>query len=342
MPLLLLDTDVEDNDAGRARRHRPAVRRRQRAPAAPGDPARHRRRARAARLLPATGARRPRCSTPTRATPGSSASSGSASCVAEHGPRRSTRPSRRSAPARVFTTHTPVPGRHRPLPARADRSSTSAADDALPGVPVDGCWRSAPRTTTARPERFNMAVMGLRLAQRANGVSKLHGEVSRAMFAGLWPGFDADEVPIGSVTNGVHAPTWVAREMHRPAPTPTVAGRPATARTAWDACHGARRRAVGGSSGCCGSGSSTTSARRLRAVVAAARGASGRARLDRRRARPRRADDRLRPAGRHLQAADADAARPGAAARRCCSTPSGRCSSCSPARPTRPTTAARS
>ena len=60
---------------------------------------------------------------------------------------------------------------------------------------------------------FNMAHMGLRLGQRANGVSLLHGEVSREMFAGLWPGFDADEVPITSVTNGVHAPTWMSREI---------------------------------------------------------------------------------------------------------------------------------
>jgi starch phosphorylase len=57
-----------------------------------------------------------------------------------------------------------------------------------------------------------MAHMGLRLGQRANGVSRLHGEVSREMFAPLWPGFDAAEVPIGSITNGVHAPTWAARE----------------------------------------------------------------------------------------------------------------------------------
>ena len=55
---------------------------------------------------------------------------------------------------------------------------------------------------------FNMAVMGLRLGQHANGVSQLHGEVSRGMFNGLWPGFDASDVPITSVTNGVHAPTW--------------------------------------------------------------------------------------------------------------------------------------
>src|SRR5260370_40897363 len=58
-----------------------------------------------------------------------------------------------------------------------------------------------------------MAVMGMRLSQRVNGVSRLHGEVSRQMFAGLWPGFDIAEVPIGSVTNGVHAPTWVAGEV---------------------------------------------------------------------------------------------------------------------------------
>ena len=63
------------------------------------------------------------------------------------------------------------------------------------------------------PHMFNMAVMGMRLAQRVNGVSVLHGEVSREMFAGLWPGLDTAEVPIGSITNGVHAPTWVAREV---------------------------------------------------------------------------------------------------------------------------------
>lgn len=60
------------------------------------------------------------------------------------------------------------------------------------------------------PSKFNMAHMGLRLAQRANGVSLLHGRVSRSMFNELWKGFDPAEVPIGSITNGVHAPTWAA------------------------------------------------------------------------------------------------------------------------------------
>ena len=77
----------------------------------------------------------------------------------------------------------------------------------LPGVPLA---RIIALGAEDDPEKFNMAHMGLRLAQRANGVSLLHGRVSRAMFNELWPGFDPDEVPIGSITNGVHARTWAA------------------------------------------------------------------------------------------------------------------------------------
>jgi starch phosphorylase len=56
---------------------------------------------------------------------------------------------------------------------------------------------------------FNMAVMGLRLAGRSNGVAQLHGAVSRQMFNHLWPDVPENEVPIGAITNGVHAHTWV-------------------------------------------------------------------------------------------------------------------------------------
>ncbi|MBX3193614.1 MAG: alpha-glucan family phosphorylase [Microbacteriaceae bacterium] len=107
----------------------------------------------------------------------------------------------------VFTTHTPVP-------AGIDRFDVALIEryfsaDLLPGVAVDDVLAlGAEDYPDGDPAVFNMAVMGLRLAQRANGVSKLHGDVSRRMFAGLWPGFDADDVPIVSVTNGVHAPTW--------------------------------------------------------------------------------------------------------------------------------------
>ncbi|MFE9860978.1 alpha-glucan family phosphorylase [Streptomyces sp. NPDC005780] len=115
----------------------------------------------------------------------------------------------------VFTTHTPVPAGI----DRFDRDLVArhfGDDGELPGVAADRILHLGTETYDGGdPGVFNMAVMGLRLAQRANGVSTLHGAVSREMFAGLWPGFDAPEVPITSVTNGVHAPTWVAPEVYR-------------------------------------------------------------------------------------------------------------------------------
>lgn len=108
----------------------------------------------------------------------------------------------------VFTTHTPVP-------AGIDRFEVSQIQhffDAglAPAVPVARILDLGREDyTDGNPFVFNMAVMGLRLAQRANGVAKLHGVVSRGMFSALWPGFDHAEVPITSVTNGVHVPTWV-------------------------------------------------------------------------------------------------------------------------------------
>ncbi|WP_460801411.1 alpha-glucan family phosphorylase [Nocardioides pacificus] len=114
----------------------------------------------------------------------------------------------------VFTTHTPVP-------AGIDRFSRElieqyfSGNSPTPGVPVDRILAlGAENYEDGDPGVFNMAVMGLRLAQRANGVSQLHGHVSRGMFNGLWPAFDEAEVPIGSITNGVHAPTWCAPEVY--------------------------------------------------------------------------------------------------------------------------------
>ncbi|HSP39749.1 MAG TPA: alpha-glucan family phosphorylase [Frankiaceae bacterium] len=109
----------------------------------------------------------------------------------------------------VFTTHTPVPAGIDRFP-RDLIERHFGGDNAAVGVPID---RILALGAEQDPHMFNMAHMGLRLAQRANGVSKLHGEVSRGMFNDLWPGFDAAEVPISSITNGVHAPTWVAREV---------------------------------------------------------------------------------------------------------------------------------
>lgn len=116
----------------------------------------------------------------------------------------------------VFTTHTPVPAGIDRFPVDMvrlyfDDHSDEDLDDQelalLPGVPLD---RVIALGAEDDETKFNMAHMGLRLAQRANGVSLLHGRVSRAMFNELWPGFDRAEVPIGSITNGVHARTWAA------------------------------------------------------------------------------------------------------------------------------------
>ena len=112
----------------------------------------------------------------------------------------------------LFTTHTPVPAGIDRFP-RELIAQYFGGDNASPSIPVDRVLALGAETYAGGdPSVFNMAVMGLRLAQRANGVSRLHGEVSRQMFGGLWPGFDADEVPITSITNGVHAPTWTAPE----------------------------------------------------------------------------------------------------------------------------------
>ncbi|HLK00886.1 MAG TPA: alpha-glucan family phosphorylase, partial [Streptosporangiaceae bacterium] len=107
----------------------------------------------------------------------------------------------------VFTTHTPVPAGIDRFP-RTLIAQHFAGDQYLPVEKVLSL--GAETYQNGDPDVFNMAVMGMRLAQRVNGVSALHGEVSREMFRGLWPGFDTSEVPIGSITNGVHTPTWMS------------------------------------------------------------------------------------------------------------------------------------
>ena len=115
----------------------------------------------------------------------------------------------------VFTTHTPVPAGIDRFPVDMVRhyfGGPKSGNVLLDGVPTD---RVLALGAEENPGLFNMAHMGLRLAQRANGVSKLHGAVSRDMFRSMWAGLDDCEVPIGSVTNGVHGPTWAAREISK-------------------------------------------------------------------------------------------------------------------------------
>ena len=110
----------------------------------------------------------------------------------------------------LYTVHTPVPAGH------------DYFDEALFGkymgeypAKLGISWNDLMNMGRENPntnERFSMSVFALNTCQEANGVSWLHGEVSKKMFAGVWKGYDWQESHVGYVTNGVHMPTWAASE----------------------------------------------------------------------------------------------------------------------------------
>ncbi len=114
----------------------------------------------------------------------------------------------------IFTTHTPVPAGHDRFDADLIEEHLGPLREAIGLSPetLMGLGREKPSN---QQETFCMTVLGLRLSRRANAVSALHGEVSRAMWTGLCPGKPEDEVPIGHITNGVHVPSWLAPQMFR-------------------------------------------------------------------------------------------------------------------------------
>jgi glycogen phosphorylase len=112
----------------------------------------------------------------------------------------------------VFTTHTPVPAGIDRFPRELIERYFGSWAQAC-GIGIDDLMALGHRPQEAADEPFNMAVMGMRLAERRNGVSALHGEVSRDMFADLWPGIPESETPVSSITNGVHGATWVSAEI---------------------------------------------------------------------------------------------------------------------------------
>lgn len=112
----------------------------------------------------------------------------------------------------VFTTHTPVPAGHDRFGAELVEEQLGPLRDALR---IDEHrLMSLGRVDPHDPdETFCMTVLALKMSRRANGVSALHGQVSRRMWHGLWPSRQKHEVPIGHITNGVHVPSWLAPEM---------------------------------------------------------------------------------------------------------------------------------
>ncbi len=117
------------------------------------------------------------------------------------------------AAATVFTTHTPVEAGHDrfPMDLAAEHLRPLAEGLKLPLDEVMGLGRVNPHD---HGSPFLPTVLALKLSRRANGVSALHGVVSRKMWNHLYPGLREEAVPIGHVTNGVHLPTWLATEMN--------------------------------------------------------------------------------------------------------------------------------
>ena len=114
----------------------------------------------------------------------------------------------------LFTTHTPVPAGHDSFEEDLLRTYVAHYPERLKIT-----WNQFMNLGRFHPnqknEKFSMSVLAVKLSQEVNGVSKLHGAVSREMFTGLWPGYMTDELHIGYVTNGVHLPTWLGAEWKK-------------------------------------------------------------------------------------------------------------------------------
>lgn len=107
----------------------------------------------------------------------------------------------------VFTTHTPVPAGHDAFPFHLMDEYFGRYWEEI------GIGRERFMALGEHEGRFNMTVLALRLAGHSNGVSRLHGDISRRMWQPVWPDRPLDQVPIGDITNGVHMPSWVSTTL---------------------------------------------------------------------------------------------------------------------------------
>jgi starch phosphorylase len=106
----------------------------------------------------------------------------------------------------IFTTHTPVPAGHDVFPFDlVDKYICQC----YPMLDRDEFLRLGVSPTDPPGAGFNMTAFALRLSSHHNGVSRIHGEVSRSMWQALWPELPVEQVPIDHITNGVHVPTWI-------------------------------------------------------------------------------------------------------------------------------------
>jgi len=117
-----------------------------------------------------------------------------------------------TAAGNIFTTHTPVPAGIDRFPPDMIQRYFKHKHDAL-HLDMEGLLALGRENVFDKNEFFSMAVLAIRTADWANGVSRLHGDVSRSMWHNLWPGVPEFEVPIDHVTNGVHARSWLSSDL---------------------------------------------------------------------------------------------------------------------------------
>ena len=113
----------------------------------------------------------------------------------------------------VFTTHTPVAAGHDVFPVALVEKYLHNYWESV-GIGREEFLELGQQHGTG-DQMFNMTVLALKTAEHRNAVSQLHGRVTRRMWHGLWPEGKEDETPISHITNGIHVPTWAAREMSR-------------------------------------------------------------------------------------------------------------------------------
>ncbi len=116
------------------------------------------------------------------------------------------------AAGHLFTTHTPVPAGIDRFAPQLISAYFSGYHDSL-GLDMEGLLALGRENVADRSEAFSMAVLAIRTSRFCNGVSRLHGRVSRGMWRNIWPHVPVEDVPIGHVTNGVHAGGWVGERV---------------------------------------------------------------------------------------------------------------------------------
>ena len=117
-----------------------------------------------------------------------------------------------SSAGNIFTTHTPVPAGIDLFPSDLVDNYLNGYYDAL-GISRDEFLALGRENPSDRESPFSMPILAFHLSATSNGVSRMHGDVSRRMWKNLWPNVPVDEVPIGSITNGIHIRSWVSNDM---------------------------------------------------------------------------------------------------------------------------------